>query len=90
VTVFADLVNRVLARTLPPAADYRLVQKDARALRLHTEADDATAAHTVRVLRDVLARQGVDVAALAVDHAPLATDFAPTAKRRRIVRECQP
>ena len=90
VTVFADLVNRVLARTLPPAVDYRLVQNEARVLRLHSEADDATAAHTVRVLRDVLARQGVDVAALAVDHAPFAADFAPTAKRRRIVRVCQP
>lgn len=90
VTVFADLVNRALARTLPPTADYRLVQNEASALRLHTEVDAATAAQTLRALREVLARQGVNVDALRVEHAPLDADFAPTAKRRRIVRACQP
>ncbi len=85
VDVFADIAARALAQSLPPQADYRLVQTGAAALSLHV-ADPADAqaarAHLLTVFRCL----GVAVDALCWELGTTlpTTDF--TAKRRRIVR----
>lgn len=88
VDVFADVVSRALAQSLPATCDYRLVQSSTDTLELHIPAGitggDGVAARAQAHLCEVFARLGVAVSALRwhiADQLP-AADFAT--KRRRI------
>ena len=87
VDVFADVVNRALAQTLPPAVDYRLVQTDCATLALWIEDPDADVHASAQAhLSRVLAELGVDSMRLrwVRADAPSLADFMT--KRRRVRR----
>lgn len=90
VTVFADVMHRIIAQALPLEAEYQLVQNGPCRLKLLSNTDVATARQCRQVLSAMLEQQGVDVAALAFEMAPLNVLFDPAVKRRRVVRACQP
>jgi putative adenylate-forming enzyme len=86
VVVFGDVLSRALARHLPQAADYRLVQTGIASLRLH-----ATVAPDCLVrLRDSLSESllplGVDVHRLSWELHPDVPAADARHKRRRIQR----
>lgn len=87
VTVFSDVVSRVLARSLPPAADYRLIQKSDAVLHLHAEADQDALETTRRHLEKIFLDAGADVSCLSWQLHASTPPFDPRAKRRRIIRE---
>ncbi len=85
--VFADACSRVLAMTLPPTADYRLIQTAVDALSLTADCDATQLKICQQALNDLFARQGVDVQRLAwtlVSQVPQ-PEFG--IKRRRIIRQ---
>jgi len=86
VDVFADVVSRALAQSLPATCDYRLVQSSADTLELHVPANASVAAAAQAHLCDVFARLGVCVPRLRwrIAHQLPAANFAT--KRRRITR----
>ena len=90
VDVFADVVSRALAQSLPATCDYRLVQSSADTLELHVQeherAGASVAAAAQAHLCDVFARLGVSVSHLhwRIAHHLPAADFST--KRRRITR----
>jgi len=90
VTVFADVVHRILAQALPLEAEYQLVQSGQCRLKLLSNTDASSARQCRQALSAMLEQQGVDVAALAFEMAPLSAMFDPTVKRRRLVRAYQP
>lgn len=85
--VFADACSRVLAMTLPPTADYRLVQTAANALRLTANCPLPVLTSCQKALDDLFARQGINVRQLTwtLEKRDPGSLFA--AKRRRIIRQ---
>ena len=89
VTVFADLLSRVFARSLARNADYRLVQTGAATLHLHASVDESSLRQLKHTLSAALEQVGVEAAALTWE---LHTDVPPSnamTKRRRIIRHAQ-
>jgi putative adenylate-forming enzyme len=85
VTVFADLVARVLAQHLPHHADYRLVQTGPAALRLHGSIDELSLAGIKRELERVFTSLGVIASALSWELRSDIPPQPPGAKLRRII-----
>jgi putative adenylate-forming enzyme len=86
VPVFADVLSRCLAQSLPLQADYQLEQNGPVALELSAQVAPELIATIQHKLEDCLRGLGVNVAAL---HWQLYTTLPaslPTQKRRRIVR----
>jgi putative adenylate-forming enzyme len=87
IVVFADMLSRVFARHLPQTADYRLVQTQADALRLHATVQGDHLVELRNQVSDALVQIGVDVHRLNWElHGDVPAADARH-KRRRIQRE---
>ncbi len=85
--VFADPCSRVLAITLPPGADYRLVQTAADTLCLTADCKPAVLEACQLALNTFFARQGIDVQQLKWQLVSQRPEVQFGAKRRRIIRQ---
>lgn len=85
--VFADPCSRVLAITLPPGADYRLVQTAADTLCLTADCEPAVLEACQLALNAFFARQGIDVQRLKWQLVSQRPEVQFGAKRRRIIRQ---
>lgn len=85
--VFADPCSRVLAITLPPGADYRLVQTAADTLCLTADCEPAVLEACQLALNAFFARQGIEVQRLKWQLVSQRPEVQFGAKRRRIIRQ---
>lgn len=85
--VFADLCSRVLATSLPPDADYRLIQQGARTLHLIADCTMEELECSQQALLKMLELQGIDSQKLnwRLESAAVIPQF--DRKRRRIIRQ---
>jgi len=84
VPVFADVLSRALAQSLPAEADYRLLQTGISSLALHAQVT-LPALQLVRAHLDAtLVQLGVSIQALSWTLSQEVPAFDPTQKRRRI------
>lgn len=86
-TIFADACSRILATSLPPAADYRLLQTGPAALRFCVDADDRVVGAAKAALETLFSRQGIDCGQLRWTLENQVAQMAPDIKRRRIIRQ---
>ncbi|SNS53748.1 putative adenylate-forming enzyme [Noviherbaspirillum humi] len=90
VTVFADMLSRVFARSLPMEADYRLIQRCETSLHLHANIADTALEDLRKELEAALALLDVKVGALRWHlHRQVPAPEAGS-KRRRILRCVDP
>lgn len=89
-TVFADVVQRALAQSLPWRADYQLDQTGPNSLALHVDAPADILAQARSRLQQVLAEAGVATDALHWEAGGEPPAWNATAKRRHIRRLWQP
>lgn len=82
--VFADVLSRALAQSLPADADYRLLQTGASSLALHARLPEPVLQAVRAHLDTALAQLGVATAALSWTLSRDVPAFDPTQKRRRI------
>nr|WP_228066169.1 F390 synthetase-related protein [Superficieibacter sp. 1612_C1] len=85
--IFADPCSRVLAITLPPGADYRLVQTAADTLCLTADCEPVVLEACQLALNAFFARQGIDVQRLKWQLVSQRPEVQFGAKRRRIIRQ---
>lgn len=84
VPVFADLLSRALAQSLPVDADYRLLQTGPTSLTLQAQISTAMLPVVRAHLDQTLTQLGVATSALSWTLSPDVPAFDPTQKRRRI------
>ncbi|MES2319468.1 MAG: F390 synthetase-related protein [Pseudomonadota bacterium] len=87
IAVFADLLSRALAQSLPAEADYRLTQTGEASLRLCAPLGPAPLEAVRLHLDATLQGVGVDTGRLAWSVSETVPPFDPSVKRRRIRRE---
>nr|WP_199066548.1 F390 synthetase-related protein [Chromobacterium sp. ASV5] len=85
--IFADVISRALATSLPLEADYHLKQTGAAELELSVSVSPSELPSIKRHLEQTLATLDVDTAALQWKLSINTPDIDTTRKRRRIVRE---
>lgn len=85
--VFADPCSRVLAITLPPGADYRLVQTAADTLCLTADCEPVVLEACQLALNAFFALQGINVQRLKWQLVSQRPEVQFGAKRRRIIRQ---
>jgi putative adenylate-forming enzyme len=84
ISVFADVLSRALAQSLPADADYRLLQTGESSLALHAQVGPPVLQVVHAHLTAALAQLGVATSALSWTLSQDVPAFDPTQKRRRI------
>ncbi len=87
ITVFADMISRVIARNLAWDADYRLVQTEVNNLQLYATSNDVALQLLQTELNATFAQIGVDIKQLQWQIFTHIPTLDATAKLRRIIRK---